>query len=100
MSATRLISSPIISYFIIKNYSIAALSLFCFSSVLDFFDGYVARKFHQEVLLFILKSNIGSILDPVADKTLSLCVILSQTYIHVMPVALTCIVIDIFYINI
>ena len=41
----------------------AALALFITAAVLDFLDGYLARKFHQE-------TRAGAILDPLADKIL------------------------------
>ena len=40
-----------------------AFGIFLFAILLDIFDGYVARKYHQE-------TKIGSILDPLADKIL------------------------------
>jgi CDP-diacylglycerol--glycerol-3-phosphate 3-phosphatidyltransferase len=40
-----------------------ATTLFLISSVTDFFDGYIARKFNQE-------SDLGSLLDLLADKIL------------------------------
>jgi cardiolipin synthase (CMP-forming) len=41
-----------------------ALVIFFLASLTDFFDGYVARKFHQE-------SKLGQVLDPAADKILT-----------------------------
>jgi cardiolipin synthase len=41
----------------------AALLIFFIASLTDFFDGYVARRFHQQ-------SKLGQILDPTADKIL------------------------------
>jgi len=40
-----------------------AFGIFLFAVLLDFLDGYVARKLHQE-------TKVGSILDPLADKFL------------------------------
>ena len=37
--------------------------LFLIACITDFFDGYIARKFH-------LESNLGKMLDPIADKIL------------------------------
>lgn len=53
---------PIIIFFHIEAY-VLATTLFLIASVTDFFDGYIARKFNQE-------SNLGSLLDLLADKVL------------------------------
>ena len=53
---------PIVIFFHIEAYILATI-LFLIASVTDFFDGYIARKFNQE-------SNLGSLLDLLADKIL------------------------------
>ena len=50
------------------NYYFSAL-LFVLASVTDFFDGYIAREWNQSTLL-------GAILDPLADKMLTLAAFL------------------------
>ena len=47
-----------------------ALSLFLISSLTDYFDGYLARKYS-------LESELGAILDPIADKILILFVLIA-----------------------
>lgn len=55
----------VIIFFLIsysKNFSLA-LFLFFLAGISDYFDGYLARKYKSE-------SELGEILDPVADKIL------------------------------
>ena len=48
----------------------SALAIFVIASVTDYFDGYLARAWQQQ-------SNIGRMLDPIADKLLvSTCLLL------------------------
>ena len=55
-------------YDITWNYYFASL-LFVLASVTDFFDGYIARQWNQMTML-------GAILDPLADKMLTLAAFL------------------------
>ena len=60
----RILIAPIIFIFIaLLNFYGWALILFLFASFSDYWDGYLARKYD-------LESEIGSILDPIADKIL------------------------------
>ena len=47
----------------IKNYYFVALILFFIAGLTDYFDGFLARKYNAT-------SQIGEILDPLADKIL------------------------------
>ncbi|QOY50890.1 CDP-diacylglycerol--glycerol-3-phosphate 3-phosphatidyltransferase [Candidatus Sulfurimonas baltica] len=55
-------------YDITWNYYTASL-LFVLASITDFFDGYIAREWNQMTML-------GAILDPLADKMLTLAAFL------------------------
>jgi cardiolipin synthase (CMP-forming) len=46
-----------------------ALALFTIAAITDFFDGYLARKWH-------LTSSLGRMLDPIADKVLVAVILL------------------------
>ncbi|GME89732.1 unnamed protein product [Ambrosiozyma monospora] len=63
LTVTRLISAPIVGYLILHGQTSWALSLFAYSCITDFVDGYIARKWN-------LQSMIGSVIDPLADKAL------------------------------
>ncbi len=65
----RLISGPIIFFLILifDSYGFA-LILFMLASISDYLDGYLARKYDCE-------SVFGEILDPIADKILTLFLI-------------------------
>ncbi|MEQ8269094.1 MAG: CDP-diacylglycerol--glycerol-3-phosphate 3-phosphatidyltransferase [Parvibaculum sp.] len=51
----------------------AALVLFIVAGVTDFFDGYLARAWEQQ-------SNLGRMLDPIADKLLVSVVLIALTW--------------------
>jgi cardiolipin synthase len=47
----------------VAAYRYTPLIVFCIAALLDFLDGYIARKFKEE-------SRLGAMLDPLADKLL------------------------------
>ena len=67
----RIFSGPVLFFLItVENLYGFSLILFLFAGVSDYFDGYFARKFKME-------SVQGAVLDPIADKILTLFLILS-----------------------
>ena len=58
-----LIAVVIFTFLAIKNYYLLALFLFFIAGLTDYFDGFLARKFNAT-------SQLGEILDPLADKIL------------------------------
>lgn len=63
LTFTRLIAAPVIGYLILHGQVAVALALFTYSCITDFLDGFIARRWN-------LKSVVGSIIDPLADKML------------------------------
>ena len=61
MGYIRILLIPVFCYYYLhENYGIASILVFV-SSISDLFDGMIARKFN-------MVSDLGKILDPVADK--------------------------------
>ena len=65
-------------YHITWNYYFASL-LFVLASATDFFDGYIARQWNQMTML-------GAILDPLADKMLTIAAFLALMMVGVASV--------------
>lgn len=61
LSFIRIILIPIFGYCLMKDHLLAAAIIIAVSGLTDLFDGKIARRFNQV-------SNLGKILDPVADK--------------------------------
>ena len=63
ITIARILLAPIIFIFLIFGNYLVCILLFFLAGLTDYFDGYLARKYHAE-------SQIGEILDPIADKIL------------------------------
>lgn len=80
LTTFRIISGPIIFYLLVfeESYFIS-LVLFGVSSVSDYLDGFYARKYDVE-------TELGKILDPIADKILLLFTLMAIFYISLDPI--------------
>ena len=63
LTVMRILLAPIILLFLIFGEYLLCIFLFLLAGMSDYFDGYLARKYNAE-------SQLGEILDPVADKIL------------------------------
>ncbi|CDK25023.1 unnamed protein product [Kuraishia capsulata CBS 1993] len=81
LTLTRLLAAPAIGYLIVKNEVLYALGLFVYSCVTDFLDGFIARKYN-------LRSIVGTIIDPMADKVLMVVCTVCMAQAHQMPLYL------------
>lgn len=85
----RIILTFFIIYYILintLNSLIIALVLFILASLTDYLDGYIARKYN-------LITNLGKILDPIADKLLIIGIFLSFLYIGVLNIWIVIVII-------
>ena len=87
LSICRILLIPVIVILIFNNYYILALIFFTVSALTDIIDGFIARHFDAI-------SNVGKLLDPLADKLTQISMIASlvvKSIIH--PLILTILVI-------
>lgn len=82
LSLSRLLSVPFFITFLVYRKMGWALFIFLIASVTDILDGYIAKRFNQ-------KSYLGSLLDPLADKTLLDGAFMTLTLMGLSPPWLT-----------
>jgi cardiolipin synthase len=73
LTLVRFILIPIYLYIFLQGYTAIAFMILVVAGATDVLDGYLARRQKQTTVL-------GSMLDPLADKTLMLTVVLSFLY--------------------
>jgi len=78
ITITRIILTPLFIAAVIYGRMNVALVLFTMAVISDGLDGLVARTMHQKTIL-------GTILDPVADKTLLISAFICLTLIKSVP---------------
>jgi cardiolipin synthase len=86
LTLSRIVLSFIFVFFIYHNYLFQAFVVFVIASITDFFDGFLARKWGVE-------SDLGKLLDPLADKMLMFFSYVVFAYLHYIPIYVSIIVI-------
>jgi cardiolipin synthase (CMP-forming) len=80
-----LLVAPLV-YLLVKHDYAAALAVLVVAGVTDALDGFLAKTFDW-------RTRLGSLLDPAADKLLLVSAFVALSYVGLVPVALTGIVI-------
>ncbi|NLJ14970.1 MAG: CDP-diacylglycerol--glycerol-3-phosphate 3-phosphatidyltransferase [Ignavibacteria bacterium] len=78
ISVFRIVLVIIATYLLIKEDNINAFILYVTAMITDFLDGFLARLLNQS-------SELGKLLDPVADKLLVLSIVLVLFFQNRMP---------------
>jgi len=90
LTVSRIVAIPVVLVFIYWGGSLGswlAFSAYTYACITDFFDGYLARAWHQQ-------SAFGRFLDPIADKLLVAGVLFmlvgveTISAIHIFPAAI------------
>jgi cardiolipin synthase len=87
LTAARVFLVPYFAYLLISEREKAALLVFVVCGATDALDGLLARWLRQRTL-------VGTLLDPIADKLMMATAFIVLTYIHIVPLRLTIMVIS------
>lgn len=78
LTFSRLTAAPAMGYFICNGMQSQAIACFAYAAITDLFDGWLARKLKQE-------SEVGAIMDPVADKLLLTTCFIAMYNVSMVP---------------
>lgn len=78
ITLARLLSVPLIIWLVLDDAFTGALVVFALAGLSDAVDGIVARRWNQ-------RSNLGAMLDPVADKVMLVSVFVTLGLMHHLP---------------
>ena len=78
LSMIRLLMVPVTMLLIFRAKMITAFITFAVAELTDVVDGYIARKYN-------MISELGKLLDPLADKLMAVGVLLSFTIVRILP---------------
>ncbi|KAI1174181.1 hypothetical protein F4777DRAFT_580223 [Nemania sp. FL0916] len=85
LTFSRLAAAPFIGYAILHDAHALALGLFAYAGVSDLLDGWIARRWN-------LQTVVGSVVDPMADKTLMTVLTVCLAIKGALPVWLAAII--------
>ena len=85
LTLIRIALIPVTAYFFYIGQNIAAAGVFIAACLTDILDGFIARRYN-------LITNIGKLLDPLADKGLQITLLVSLALSSLMPWAVIVII--------
>lgn len=94
ITIARLLLVPLLIWLIIDDQALAALGVLVIAGLSDAVDGFLARQLN-------LRSDLGTLLDPLADKALLVSMYVTLTYVEALPIWITILVVsrDVFIIG-
>jgi cardiolipin synthase (CMP-forming) len=83
----RILLIPVFIILLLYNHFHWALAVFAFSGVTDGLDGFIARKSNQRTVL-------GAYLDPMADKLLLIAGFVTLSFLKIIPLWMTIVLVS------
>jgi cardiolipin synthase len=78
LTILRILMAPVISILLVYRFWGSALAIFLLAGITDALDGFFARSRAQ-------RTELGMILDPLADKLLLFAAFVTLVYLHQIP---------------
>ena len=78
LSFLRILLVPVFLWLIVADHSFWAIAVLAFSSITDYLDGYLARRWNQQ-------TRLGQLLDPAADRLYIFATLLGLTLTQMVP---------------
>ncbi|KFD65705.1 hypothetical protein M514_11165 [Trichuris suis] len=88
LCSARIAVSPLLGYWVVCGDYGPALALFSLAGATDVLDGLIARYVPGQGTI------LGTLIDPLADKILLSTLFITLTYVHLIPVPLTVLVLS------
>lgn len=78
LTGVRFVLIPFIFIAVISRHYLIGIIIFTISAITDILDGYIARKYNYI-------SDIGKLIDPLADKITQISLLLALTILNILP---------------
>ena len=78
LSFLRILLVPVFLWLIVANHTFWAIGVLAFSSITDYLDGFLARRWNQQ-------TRLGQLLDPAADRLYIFATLLGLTLVGYVP---------------
>ncbi|KAF8314707.1 hypothetical protein DL93DRAFT_2112903 [Clavulina sp. PMI_390] len=85
LTVSRILACPVLGYSIIQGDFALATGILAYAGITDWVDGFIARRFN-------MKTVLGTILDPAADKALMTTLTVTLAVKGLLPVPLAVII--------
>jgi cardiolipin synthase len=82
LTTLRVLAAPLLAYSLLRGHFELSFYLFIIAAVTDALDGWIARHFN-------LMTHYGAVMDPLADKLITLVCVVLLTYLGLVPLWLT-----------